>query len=406
MQLGWIDFSKEERDKVLNVIHLLEEPGAVDELGIGIIRDGFANYFFPGTSTVQTRAKYFLIVPYVLKEAGDGKYGDDVRKIMARIDKEEMECGKKLKERHGSNQGVIGERVLPNRWVARKPSNIYWSGIREFGIFRNEYLSIREYIEQSVHLREEKNNKSLGNRKDKAEENEKDDRDAGDLTSLQFWNLPKIEENWKENLSLELTPGESKFLKERIIREHPDSLFALILKNNTLMKKLNEEDEIKDFETLTTAVNDEVASELKEMLKLANDFNKLVYMARIRYNVMLFQRLNEKANKEWAYYEPIIKEMTDVDLEKIYAKFSITRRDLKIFLNELQKAFQEGDYDRADVWIRKREKSLKGESRAKLCRCDEYVDKTWVGGEWLDFRFNAAKRIINDIYEGEAKVNV
>ena len=57
MQLGWIDFSKTERNKVLSVIHQLEESAAVDEVGLGAIRDGFADYFFPGTSTVQTRAK-------------------------------------------------------------------------------------------------------------------------------------------------------------------------------------------------------------------------------------------------------------------------------------------------------------------------------------------------------------
>ena len=71
MQLGWIDFSKSDREKVLDVMHLLQEQGGVDELGIGIVRDAFANRFFPGTSTVQTRAKFFLIIPYVLKEAGE-----------------------------------------------------------------------------------------------------------------------------------------------------------------------------------------------------------------------------------------------------------------------------------------------------------------------------------------------
>ena len=74
MQLGWIDFSKEDRQKAFDVINLLSEQGAVDELGIGVIRDAFANYFFPGTSTIQTRAKYFLIVPYMLREAVDGRY--------------------------------------------------------------------------------------------------------------------------------------------------------------------------------------------------------------------------------------------------------------------------------------------------------------------------------------------
>ncbi|KRQ85836.1 hypothetical protein ABG79_02374 [Caloramator mitchellensis] len=33
--IGWVDFSKEQRSNVLNVINLLSEPGAVDELGIG-----------------------------------------------------------------------------------------------------------------------------------------------------------------------------------------------------------------------------------------------------------------------------------------------------------------------------------------------------------------------------------
>ena len=47
MLLGWINFSKDERNKVLNVNHLLDEPGAVDKLGIGAIRGAFADYFSP-----------------------------------------------------------------------------------------------------------------------------------------------------------------------------------------------------------------------------------------------------------------------------------------------------------------------------------------------------------------------
>lgn len=68
MPLGWIDFSKSERNKVMSVLDLLSEKGTLDELGIAPIRDGFAERFFPGTSTIQTRAKYFLIVPYALKD--------------------------------------------------------------------------------------------------------------------------------------------------------------------------------------------------------------------------------------------------------------------------------------------------------------------------------------------------
>lgn len=38
MQLGWIDFSKNERNKVLNVLDLLLEAGTLDELGISPLK--------------------------------------------------------------------------------------------------------------------------------------------------------------------------------------------------------------------------------------------------------------------------------------------------------------------------------------------------------------------------------
>ena len=181
MQLGWIDFSKEDRQKTLDVINLLSEQVAVDELGIGIIRDAFANYFFPGTSTIQTRAKYFLIVPYVLREAVDGRYGKDANRVLRAIDSAEKDCGIRLLEADPKAEGVIGSRVLPKGWVARKPSDIYWNGIRTFGIFCDYGLSIPEYVSLAVKLKEQKSVSRLGNRNDDAEENDKDDSDAGDI---------------------------------------------------------------------------------------------------------------------------------------------------------------------------------------------------------------------------------
>ena len=73
MRLGWVDFSEEERGRALDVLNLFKEQGTLDELGTGAVRDAFANYFFPGTSTIQTRAKYFLLVPYILREAARGE---------------------------------------------------------------------------------------------------------------------------------------------------------------------------------------------------------------------------------------------------------------------------------------------------------------------------------------------
>ena len=53
----------------VQTLKLLEESTALDELGIGIIRDGYADIFFPGISTLQTRAKYFVLLNYLFSKA-------------------------------------------------------------------------------------------------------------------------------------------------------------------------------------------------------------------------------------------------------------------------------------------------------------------------------------------------
>src|SRR6266576_3789439 len=62
---AWLSYSESERRKALDVISLFRERDTRDELGIGVIRDAFADLLFPGTSTIQTRARYFLFVPWL-----------------------------------------------------------------------------------------------------------------------------------------------------------------------------------------------------------------------------------------------------------------------------------------------------------------------------------------------------
>ena len=58
----WLDYSERERRKMLDVVDLFREHDTRDELGIGSVRDAFADMLFPGTSTIMTRARYFLLV--------------------------------------------------------------------------------------------------------------------------------------------------------------------------------------------------------------------------------------------------------------------------------------------------------------------------------------------------------
>lgn len=392
MPIGWIDFSKDERNKVLNVIHLLDEPGAVDELGIGAIRDAFADYFFPGTSTVQTRAKYFLIVPYVLFEAGNGKYGSDINTILRRIDSEERNCRDILIKT--SNDGVIGS-LVPKSWVLRTPSNIYWNGIKRIGIFKED-LSVKEYIHQSIIQRNLKQTKAYGNRDKDAEENEKDDVDAGDITSIQFWSLgDTYHSDWRDNLSIELLPGEAAFLRTQIITTQRNSLFAFILKNNI------ELDKYSSFGALAEDIKESVDEELRYMMGLANDFNNLVSIITTRYNLIVSGGNNEYAQENWELYSKDLKRRSEVDLKAIFHKLDIRNLKLKTFLIRVQDAIRDDDIEAVDNLIVKREIALKGPKRAKTNRVGEFKSQNWIGIDRLDYRYTPAKRIIRDIMNAE-----
>ena len=402
MQLGWVDFSKEDREKVLDVMNLLQEQGAVDELGIGLLRDAFANYFFPGTSTVQTRAKYFLIVPYILQEAISGKYGTQINSILQRIDKEEKDCGLRLYQKSlddGRNPigiGIIGARVLPKGWVARKPSNIYWNGIRTYHIFEQDNMTIPEMIRLSLYLCAQKNDEKLGNRKDDAEEGEKDDRDAGRGEWVRFFDLPdQIDDKWREQLTISLTKKEATFLRKKIEKSVPNTLIAYILKNNIDLTKYDR------FEVLYAALKDEIPSEIAMNMKLACDFNRLVYAARVRYNLLLSRGQNSDAKSEWSQIEERMGWYAGVNLESVFHFLGRPDFRLRRFLLNLQVTFISGEYEKADEILTSREIELKTKSRAKLCHADDYKPDNWVGGRYLDYRFSDAKQIISDIYEGE-----
>ena len=400
MQLGWIDFSKEDRQKALDVINLLSEQGAVDELGIGIVRDAFANDFFPGTSTVQTRAKYFLIVPYVLREAVDGRYGRDVNRILRKIDAAEKDCGIRLLEANPGAEGVIGTRVLPKAWVARKPSNIYWNGIRTYGIFCDDALSIPEYVSLAVRLREQKSVVRLGNRGDDAEESAGDDSDAGDIGNIRFWDLPAVQKNWKDELTIELTAEEAFYLDRQIQKSTKGTLLAYVLQNHIDLNAYG------GFEEMAADLSGQVDDKLAYRMQLASDFNDLVYLARVRYNVMLSEGENDTAAEEWHRLSSEINRRTKVDLPAVFDELKLHNHSVFTFLCKVQEAFREKDIDKVDAIIKKRERALKGTNRAKLSRTKEFDHSKWVGGGMLDYRFSNARRIVNDIYAGEASANV
>lgn len=400
MQLGWIDFSREDRKKVLDVINLLQEPGAVDEIGIGLIRDAFSNLFFPGTSTVQTIAKYFLVVPYILKEATEGRFGNDLSHILNRIDQAEKECGIRLMQNCPGEEGIIGRRVLPNSWVARKPSDIYWNGIRRYGICTQD-LTIPDLLKASLALKAQQPATGIGNSGDAATDEKGDDADAGREIVAQLFSVPDdYYSNWRQDLSVGLTKSEAMFLREKIEANTSSSLLSYLLKNNVDVERYD------SFEALYVDLRDALPNELRGTMELACAFNRLVYAARVRYNYMLSSGRNEEAALEWAYVEGNIPYMTAVDIDDLMQTLDIENFRLRRFLTNFKTALRDGDLQTADNILIHREIEIKSRSRAKLCRRDDFSNDTWIGGRWLDYRFSSAKRLISDIYQGEEHCHV
>lgn len=398
MNIGWIDFSDNDRKKTMDVLRLFQEQGAVDELGIGVIRDGFANYFFPGTSTIQTRAKYFFIIPYAMMDTVRDSHVSSVQQALRRLDEIEKESAVILKK-NSDEPGIIGATVLP-KWVVRTPSTIYWNGLRTLGIFNAgllQNISISEYFRLAIKLREEKKASTLGNRKEEAEENNKDDVDAGDFLYRNFWHL-QYAKNWKDELSINLTPNEADYLATKIKTSNPKSVFAFVIREDIDIEKYT------DFSSFSCDLKQKLDEENARMMALADCFNDFISLAQIRYNMMQSDGRSDTARSRWDDVKDSASDYAkSVDLDAIFARLHLHNNELKNFLDRFRNAVIKGDWEVADLEIFKQEVRIKG-ARAKLKNKSKYSEDKWIGGYKLDYRFTDARRLIMDIWKGGCHV--
>lgn len=383
IKVGWIDFSSKDREKAMAVIDLMKENGAVDELGIGVVRDRLADLLFPGTSTIQTRAKYFFIVPWCMIEA-EKNFKNKVD-YLKRLNNIETDVIKALIKNEPSNTtGIIGKDSIGT--LKRKPSEIYWNGLRTykimpFNISRNQYIS-------SI-----KTNKNH-------DIEEGDDKDSYYLDNDEIrWNITKFRKNWKENLTLSLTKEEAEFLKEKITRYYPNSLYSYIINNKDISL---EDEDIYDL-TFKNTLPEVVRSDLD----LALNFGKVIHGAHIRYNIILRQKNSVEIEDYEDYWNQWCNEMSQFNwdkfnIDRIY-EFAQTTKGTKEFIEGWFKAIRELDninLGQLDKMIEAREYSLKGQ-RAKLKNYGNVDVSKWVGLGMLEYRWRNVKTLVKDIKDGE-----
>lgn len=398
MPLGWIDFSKSERGKVLSVLELLGERDTLDELGIAPVRDGFANLFFPGTSTIQTRAKYFLIVPYALKELELEKKCDP-NQLWDSLNDLERECAQQLRADKLDTDGIIGKLALEHgSWVKRTPADIYWSGLRRYGIFMGGNLSLSEYVRAICDQKKGKKEKNgLGNRRIDAQEQEVDDKDAGADHDLRFWNLSTYEKHWRETLSIRLTPEEGTFLRTRIISSCPDSMLGYVLRERNW-----EFLDCKSFQELESVITS-FPELVQRDYALARDFSEFLLVVRTVYNLVVSADQNLEALALWSEQKVSLSQLSNVDLQAIFQRLNLYRHlPLREFLSKMQSLMMDGDLEAMKREVTRRETALK-QSRAKTQHPGEMDVSAWYGGKQLNYRFANAKRIVRDLMESEVQ---
>jgi len=102
---GWLDLNEDDQRRAREYLSKFNADNTLDELGFGVLRDAFADVFFPATNTIMTRARYLIFLPamclLVEKEKLSGKHAE--RRLT------ELENKLRMSLQNEESYGVIGE---------------------------------------------------------------------------------------------------------------------------------------------------------------------------------------------------------------------------------------------------------------------------------------------------------
>src|SRR5688572_27445656 len=126
--LAWLDTSESDRRRMMHVIDLFQQKGTVDELGLGGIRDTISDVLTPGTSTIQTRARYFFFIPWIYLALERKRTAAE--RVTGKARSLEIELSAVLSQ-SADAAGAIGS--LAKASLKRLPSSVYWAGLKRLG---------------------------------------------------------------------------------------------------------------------------------------------------------------------------------------------------------------------------------------------------------------------------------
>ena len=400
---AWLDYSERERRQVRDVLDLFREQETRDELGIGQIRDAFADLLFPGTTTIMTRARYFLFVPWIYLRLEQNRV--PAGRFLARLREEENKLTRILLA-SGESDGVIG-RVAGDH-LQRLPSNIYWLGLRSWGIRlfpggQAEYHRSVDSFYASI-------GRALAAREDASEE--------FDLRRNWHGGLPPAPTSFPVDATLRLTEAEATYLCERIAAADTataeESLLGYLARTGqqTACEFVWMHPQSGDF-----------PPHISRWLVHMRNFSETLHGAALLYNLMLAE-LDHRDELAVQYRERLNTWSTELDARAaelarwdrtdfwrlVHSSGARTGRWtvefvdawLDIALDPDRRANLAND-DATQEMVTRRERHLKG-ARARLL--NKRARENWSGAAGtrpLVYRWNIASRMLEDIYAGLAR---
>ena len=390
---SWVDFEEKDRQKMLEVIKMFQESDTRDELGIGTIRDAFSNMFFPGTTTIQTRVKYMLFIPWIYLRHEKKKTPS--REIAQKVWADEVALIRALKN-SDNPEGIIGDAAGES--LQRMPSSIYWYGLGRWGIrkFHGSSEELHRYLDDYYSA---KTNVLLDDDKEPV---------SGSVRHNWHQGLPPAPAGFPYEASFRLNRVQAEYLTDRIMHQCKDSLLAYLVSNEdqSNSKYIWEHPELSRF-----------PEALQDRINHARNFSLAINGAALLYNLLLAEQRNsdELVERYKQKLEQWVKTMAAInywswnqmkfwELVDEAGRIPVpTRRFVSDWLRlacRPTRWHRVADNKDARALIALRERRLKG-NRARLE--NRRALELWTGAAGtsvLSYRWPVAQRMVNDILDG------
>ncbi len=389
---GWLDTDDEQRRKMIAVVELFKDEGTVDELGFGSIRDALADALFPGTSILHTRARYLLMIPWLLDETGRREGAVDARPEQLRALEKRLIHALLA---GGETDGVIGQQARDK--LKRMPSAAYWAALGTFGLRTVPGATIEG------HLRLDAARRTSGGR---AAVPDDPGARGGEAGGLLHPDLPPAPPGLLQSATFSLTEREREFLSTRIRMSTKGSLFAWLLAQGSGSSA---------DEVWSHAAAARFPEDMAEVVDTGRRFSSAIHGAPLVYNRLLAEKRGSESlvqryddqlvawGQELTQNQPFGDGWTHQHLWDVLQRQGRTpRTPTVLFTSSWLRSVQEHGPDcvsRPEVkrLVRERELALKG-GRARLANPSAL--EAWRGASGLvrlDYRWRVTRRLLNDI---------